>query len=66
MDCKHCKYPESRVVETRQQDNDSIYRRRECVRCGERFTTYEQVRDNGRPLDDRFPNRKPLNGEHYR
>jgi transcriptional repressor NrdR len=45
MDCPACKYPDSRVIETRQKDNETITRRRECVRCGKRVTTIEHVKE---------------------
>lgn len=42
MKCPHCGHAEHRVVDTR--DNEGgIRRRRECVKCGQRFTTYEKV-----------------------
>lgn len=47
MQCKYCNYPESRVVETRKDDHlNQTYRRRECIKCGIRFTTQEHMRDN--------------------
>lgn len=47
MLCKACNYPDSRVVETRQDENNNqIYRRRECIKCGVRYTTQEHLRDN--------------------
>ena len=46
MDCVNCKYPESSVVETRKNDNKGItVRRRECLKCGTRYTTHERLRD---------------------
>jgi len=47
MECESCKYPETRVVDTDQDHKtNQIYRRRECVKCGVRFTTREHLRDN--------------------
>lgn len=47
MLCKSCNYPDSRVVETTQDDKtNQIYRRRECIKCGSRYTTQEHLRDN--------------------
>lgn len=44
MKCPYCEYFESKVVDTRPVDDYvSIRRRRECLNCGKRFTTYEQV-----------------------
>lgn len=42
MKCPFCGTTESRVVDTREV-GQGIRRRRECQRCGQRFTTYEQV-----------------------
>ena len=48
MLCRHCNYPDSRVVETTRDDRtNQIYRRRECVKCGVRYTTQENLRDTG-------------------
>lgn len=42
MHCPFCKAPDTRVVDSRLGgDGDQVRRRRECVECGERFTTYE-------------------------
>lgn len=46
MQCKNCKYPDSSVIYTRHNDfKDLTIRRRECIRCGLRFTTQEKVKD---------------------
>lgn len=46
MQCTHCAYPETSVVYTRSVDNDkNTERRRECLKCGARFTTLEKKRD---------------------
>lgn len=43
MRCPRCGCEESKVVDSRPSENhDAIRRRRECVRCGKRFTTYER------------------------
>lgn len=45
MQCPGCKYPDSRVVSTDHNDfKNRIERRRECLRCANRFTTHEQLR----------------------
>ena len=41
MKCPMCGYEDSMVVDSRPVDNGSIRRRRECKRCGKRYTTYE-------------------------
>lgn len=44
MKCPYCEYLESKVIDTRPvDDGSSIRRRRECLKCERRFTTYEQV-----------------------
>ena len=44
MKCPFCGYQESKVVDSRRsEDGNSIRRRRECIACQRRFTTYEIV-----------------------
>jgi transcriptional repressor NrdR len=43
MRCPRCSERETRVVDSRDLDEDSIRRRRECETCGARFTTYERI-----------------------
>lgn len=44
MKCPFCNYPDSKVVDSRPTDEGtSIRRRRECLRCFKRFTTYETI-----------------------
>ena len=44
MKCPSCGHRDSRVLDSRPvEDESSIKRRRECVVCGKRFTTYEVV-----------------------
>lgn len=44
MRCPFCGYIESKVVDSRPTDeNEKIRRRRECLDCGARFTTYEVI-----------------------
>ena len=42
MQCPYCQEGDSHVIDTRTV-GDSIRRRRECPRCGQRFTTYERL-----------------------
>ena len=47
MRCPSCGYIESKVVDSRpSEDASSIRRRRECLSCGFRFTTYERLGEN--------------------
>ena len=69
MECPFCSFEDSKVVDSRPTDEGtSIRRRRECLHCGKRFTTYETVermplmlikRDGTRQAYDR---QKLLNG----
>ena len=44
MKCPHCGHDESKVTDSRPVDeNSSIKRRRECLKCQSRFTTYEII-----------------------
>ncbi len=44
MKCPYCKSTQSEVIETRDnEDLGTIRRRRSCLSCGKRFTTYERV-----------------------
>lgn len=69
MKCPFCSFQESKVIDSRHSDDgSSIRRRRECLSCQKRFTTYETVeslpivvvkKDNSRQTFDRS---KILNG----
>lgn len=44
MRCPFCQFPDNRVLESRSAESGhSVRRRRECLRCGRRFTTYERI-----------------------
>lgn len=62
MKCPYCDAPETAVIETRESDETTTRRRRECASCERRFTTYERVelkplrvvkKDGSRTLFDR-------------
>ena len=63
MKCPYCGYKEDKVVDSRAtQEDAAIRRRRECLKCGKRFTTYEYIeevslmvvkKDGGRQSFDR-------------
>jgi transcriptional repressor NrdR len=69
MRCPFCAHVEDKVVDSREsKEGDSIRRRRECLQCGRRFTSYERIdeipymvvkKDGKRELFDR---QKILNG----
>ncbi len=44
MKCIYCGYTDSKVIDSRAtEEANSIRRRRECLKCGKRFTTYETI-----------------------
>lgn len=46
MKCPYCEYNESKVVDSRPTDEGyTIRRRRECINCKSRFTTYEKIEE---------------------
>ena len=50
MKCPHCDYVESKVLDSRtSKEMDTIRRRRECLKCGKRFSTVETI-EEGLPL----------------
>ena len=69
MKCPYCNYEETQVIDTRETENlETTRRRRECLKCNKRFTTYERVEEadivvvkkDGRR--ERFERQKLLNG----
>ncbi len=46
MKCPYCAFEESKVIDSRPtEDGNVIRRRRECLSCGKRFTTYERMEE---------------------
>ena len=69
MKCPYCNFEETQVIDTRETENlEATRRRRECMKCNKRFTTYERVEEadiivvkkDGRR--ERFQRQKVLNG----
>lgn len=47
MRCQYCGYLDSKVIDSRPtEEGSSIRRRRECLQCGRRFTTYEKIENS--------------------
>lgn len=62
MKCPYCGHPDSRVVDSRATDEGSaIRRRRECVSCERRFTTYEVVDEVPLMVVKKDGRREPFN-----
>lgn len=69
MLCPFCGFLEDKVIDSREsKEGDSIRRRRECLKCAKRFTTYERIdeipymviKKDGRR--EKFDRQKVLNG----
>jgi transcriptional repressor NrdR len=46
MQCPFCAHEDNKVIDTR-ESADSIRRRRQCLKCGKRYTTYERIAQTG-------------------
>lgn len=46
MRCPFCKNDETKVIDSRNSQDFSIRRRRECLACNRRFTTYERIEES--------------------
>lgn len=62
MQCPYCNFEDSRVTDSRAVDR-GIRRRRECLQCGARFTTYERVQANGMLVVKKDGRREPFSRE---
>ncbi len=64
MHCPFCSRPDTRVVDSRlSSDGDQVRRRRECVSCNERFTTYESAELNMPRIVKQDGSRMPFKDE---
>jgi len=60
MKCPFCSHTEDKVIDSRlSQEGDVTRRRRECLKCGRRFTTYERV-EEAQPLVIKKDGRREL------
>ena len=64
MKCPFCGFEESKVVDSRPTDEgERIRRRRECLKCGKRFTTYELIESLPIIVIKKDKSREPFNRE---
>ena len=64
MRCPYCNHNEDKVIDSREtQDAISIRRRRECINCGRRFTTYEYIEKIPIMVIKKDNRREPFNRE---
>lgn len=63
MKCVFCGSNDSKVVDSRYLKDTAIRRRRECTKCGKRFTTYETVETNPMVVTNVYNEREPFKAE---
>src|SRR5436305_12866651 len=64
MKCPYCGFLEDKVLASRgMRDNEAIRRRRECLQCGRRFTTYEVVEERRVMVVKKDGRREPFDRE---
>ena len=64
MKCPQCHYPETKVIDSRLVgEGESIRRRRECLKCTQRFTTYERIEQLPLMVIKRDGRRQPFDRE---
>ncbi|MDR2090062.1 MAG: transcriptional regulator NrdR [Clostridiales bacterium] len=67
MKCMYCGETESKVIDSRVGDDGmTIRRRRECVKCGKRFTTYEKIEPVAVYVIKKSGNRQPFDVQKVR
>ncbi len=62
MCCPHCEFSDSKVTDSREVES-GIRRRRECLGCGMRFTTYERIQTAGLVVSKRDDRREEFDRE---
>jgi transcriptional repressor NrdR len=64
MKCPFCNHPESKVIDSRESKKGlSIRRRRECIACRRRFTTYEKIEEIPYMVIKKDGTRQPFDGQ---
>src|SRR5262245_49454917 len=64
MRCPYCSFQEDKVLDSRAiRDGDAVRRRRECLQCGRRFTTYEEVEERRVMVVKKDGRREPFDRE---
>ncbi|MGB7295658.1 MAG: transcriptional regulator NrdR [Candidatus Aminicenantales bacterium] len=64
MKCPFCNHPESKVIDSRESKKGlSIRRRRECLSCRRRFTTYEKIEEIPYMVVKKDGSRQPFDGQ---
>ena len=62
MKCPYCSFLDTKVIDSRPtEDNEAIRRRRVCIKCDKRFTTYERYEDQALVVVKKDNTREPFN-----
>ncbi|WP_071705683.1 transcriptional regulator NrdR [Murdochiella vaginalis] len=61
MKCPYCGFPDTKVIDSRPtEDNEAVRRRRACLKCKKRFTTYERYEDQAIVVIKKDETREPF------
>ena len=64
MYCPFCSFEETKVIDSRLSgEGEQVRRRRECLRCGRRFTTYEKIETSPLMVVKKDMRREPFNAD---
>lgn len=66
MQCQFCRQGETKVIDSRGSQDFVIRRRRECLACGRRFTTYEKIEESPVKVIKKDGSRVPFDREKIR
>lgn len=66
MKCPYCRHDETKVIDSRVSQEFAIRRRRECLQCGRRFTTYEKIEETPVKVIKKDGSRVPFDREKIR
>ena len=66
MMCPFCKAYDTKVIDSRRNEDYSIRRRRECIKCKKRFTTYEKIETSPILVVKKDSTREPFDKEKLR
>ncbi|NOX53799.1 MAG: transcriptional repressor NrdR [Planctomycetes bacterium] len=66
MMCHYCQHGETKVVDSRETEPFVVRRRRECLQCGRRFTTYEKIEESPVKVIKKDGSRVPFDREKIR
>ncbi|MEX0702600.1 MAG: transcriptional regulator NrdR [Planctomycetales bacterium] len=66
MKCPYCRHDETKVIDSRVSQEFAIRRRRECLKCERRFTTYEKIEESPVKVIKKDGTRVPFDREKIR